>query len=355
MISFIVALKNSGRSFMKILTIAIPSYNSMDYMRKCIESLLPGGRDVEILIVDDGSSDETPAIADEYQARYPEIVRAIHQENGGHGEAVNAGIRHASGYFYKVVDSDDWVDEESYHRILEFLKTAVEEEEPLDMLISNYVYEKVGAKRKKVIQYHSILPQDRYFGWEEIGHFHASQNILMHSVIYRTELLRECHFELPKHTFYVDNIFVYWPLLYVKKMYYLDVDFYRYFIGRDDQSVNEKVMISRIDQQIRVNKIMIDLYASHEDQITCPQLKEYMLHYLETIQMVTSVLLMRMDTAQSEEMRDELWKYLKDKTPEGYEKLKSSVVGKLSQSHGKLTHKLAMGGYKIAQKWIGFN
>ena len=127
---------------MKILTIAIPSYNSMDYMRNCIE----------ILIVDDGSKDETPAIADEYEAKYPGIIRAIHQENGGHGEAVNAGLRNATGFFYKVVDSDDWVDAESYQKILAFLKEAMKEEEPLDMLLSNYVYEKVGAKHKKVME-----------------------------------------------------------------------------------------------------------------------------------------------------------------------------------------------------------
>ena len=228
---------------------------------------------------------------------------------------MNAGLRNATGFFYKVVDSDDWVDAEAYQKILDFLKEAVKEEEPLDMLLSNYVYEKVGAKHKKVIQYHSILPENRYFGWEEIGHFHASQNILMHSVIYRTELLRSFQFELPKHTFYVDNIFVYWPLPYVKKMYYLDVDFYRYFIGRDDQSVNEKVMISRIDQQIRVNKI----------------------------------------TSESEAMRDDLWHYLEEKSPDAYKILKSSVLGKFTKSHNKLSHKLTMGGYKIAQKWIGFN
>ncbi|MCI6859070.1 MAG: glycosyltransferase family 2 protein, partial [Eubacterium sp.] len=189
---------------MKILTITIPSYNSMDYMRNCIESLLPGGEDVEILIVDDGSTDFTPEIADEYQKKYPGIVRAIHQKNGGHGEAVNAGLSHASGFFFKVVDSDDWVEEEAYRKILDFLKEAVKEEKPLDMLISNYVYEKVGAIHKKVIQYHSILPEGKYFGWDEIGRFHASQNILMHSVIYRTQLLKDIHFELPKHTFYVD-------------------------------------------------------------------------------------------------------------------------------------------------------
>ena len=165
---------------MKILSIAIPSYNSQDYMRNCIESLLPGGEDVEILIVDDGSKDDTARIADEYQEKYPTIVKAIHQPNGGHGEAVNAGVRNASGFFYKVVDSDDWVDPEAYRKVLDFLREAIKEEEPLDMLISNYVYEKQGAKHKKVIQYHSILPENRYFGWNEIGHFGPSQNILMH-------------------------------------------------------------------------------------------------------------------------------------------------------------------------------
>lgn len=340
---------------MKILSIAIPSYNSQDYMENCIKSLLTGGKDVEILIVDDGSVDDTPHIADEYEARYPDIVRAIHQPNGGHGEAVNAGLRHAAGFFYKVVDSDDWVDQEAYEKILDFLREAVKEEEPLDMLISNYVYEKQGARHKKVIQYHSILPENRYFGWEDIGHFGKSQNILMHSVIYRTKLLQDCGFELPKHTFYVDNIFVYWPLPYVKKMYYLDVDFYRYFIGREDQSVNEKVMISRIDQQIRVNKIMIDIYAQHESSFACEQLKEYMLHYLETISLVTSVLLIKMKTEEADRMRDDLWEYLHEKSPDAYKNLKSSIFGKISSSHGKLTQKITMGGYKIAQKWIGFN
>ena len=112
---------------MKLLTFTIPCYNSQDYMRHCIESILPGGEDVEILIVDDGSKDDTAAIADEYAEKYPTIVKAIHQENGGHGEAVNAGIRNATGLYFKVVDSDDWVDAEAYQKILAFLKEAVKE------------------------------------------------------------------------------------------------------------------------------------------------------------------------------------------------------------------------------------
>ena len=110
---------------MKILSIAIPSYNSQNYMRKCIESLLPGGEDVEIIIVDDGSKDDTAKIADEYAAKYPTIVKAVHQENGGHGEAVNAGLRNATGLYFKVVDSDDWVDKDAYPKVIATLKSPV--------------------------------------------------------------------------------------------------------------------------------------------------------------------------------------------------------------------------------------
>ncbi len=133
---------------MKLLTVAIPCYNSQDYMEKCIDSLLIGGEDVEIIIVDDGSKDMTPEIADSYAKKHPEIVRAIHQENGGHGEAVNTGIRNAQGNFFKVVDSDDWVDAEAYQKILATLRELVGNGSQLDMLISNFVYEKKGQNIK---------------------------------------------------------------------------------------------------------------------------------------------------------------------------------------------------------------
>ena len=136
---------------MKILSIAIPCYNSEAYMEKCIESLLVGGEDVEILVVNDGSSDRTAEIADAYAEKYPTIVKAIHQENGGHGEAVNAGIRNATGLYFKVVDSDDWVNEEAYHQILKTLEELIRGPKTVDLLISNFVYEKQGADRKKVM------------------------------------------------------------------------------------------------------------------------------------------------------------------------------------------------------------
>ena len=150
---------------MKLLTFAIPCYNSQDYMEKCIDSILVGGEDVEILIIDDGSKDRTAEIADDYARRYPTIVKAIHQENGGHGEAVNAGIRNASGIYFKVVDSDDWVKQEAYEQILSILKELTGGEKTLDMLISNFVYEKIGENRHKVMHYRHILPRDEMFTW----------------------------------------------------------------------------------------------------------------------------------------------------------------------------------------------
>ena len=338
---------------MKLLSIAIPSYNSEGYMRNCIESLLPGGEDVEIIIVNDGSKDGTAAIADEYAAKYPTIVKAVHQENGGHGEAVNAGLRNATGLYYKVVDSDDWVNQEAYMKVLETLAKLVKSGDMVDMFISNYVYEKEGKKRKRVIQYRSAFPTDQVFTWDDVKSFHVGQYILMHSVIYRTQMLKDCALELPKHTFYVDNIYVYHPLPYVKKMYYLDVNFYRYYIGREGQSVQEKVMIGRIDQQLRVTKIIID--DCDIWKIKNKKLRNYMMSYIEIMMTVSSVLALRSKTEENLAKKKELWQYLKAKDERVYKKVRRSILGNTMNLPGKSGRKISVAAYKIAQKVVGFN
>lgn len=338
---------------MKVLSVAIPCYNSEAYMKRAIDSLLPGGEDIEIIIVNDGSTDGTRKIAEEYEKKYPAIIRVVNQENGGHGEAVNAGLRHAKGLYFKVVDSDDWVEEQSLHRILEKLREFVETEEHIDMLISNYVYEKLEKKKQKVIDYRSCLPVERPFGWSEIGHFRSSQNILMHSVIYRTKLLRDCGLELPKHTFYVDNIFVYQPLPAVSKLYYLDVDFYRYYIGREDQSVNEQVMMGRIDQQIKVTKIMLD---SHDlTKIRRKQLRKYMAKYLVMMMTVSSVFLIKLNTPESLAKKEELWQYLKHKNERMYREMNRYMLGWIMQRKTRPERKMIVWGYHISKKIFGFN
>ncbi len=341
---------------MKLLTIAIPSYNSENYLSKCIESLLPGGEDVEILVVNDGSKDNTSAIGHEYEAKYPGIVKVIDKENGGHGSAVNAGVEHATGLFFKVVDSDDWVKKSAYLEILDKLKDFAGSDVILDMLISNFVYEKEGAAKKKVMRYEHALPKDTVFTWNDVGHFFKGQYILMHSVIYRTKLLRECGMMLPDHTFYVDNIFVYEPLPYVKNMYYMDVNFYRYYIGREDQSVNEKVMIGRVDQQLRVNKLMIDYTVRNRKMIFAnKRLKQYMLNYLEIITTISSIMLILADTEEALDKKTELWEYLKASDSYLYRKLRYGIMGNGMNLPGKGGRKISVEGYRLAQRFFKFN
>ncbi len=321
-------------------------------MENCIKSLLPGGEDVEILIIDDGSKDSTPDIADWYERKYPGIVRAIHQENSGHGGAVNTGIANATGLYFKVVDSDDWVDPEAYRKILEKLRELSGGESVLDMMISNYVYEKVGAKRKKVMHY-SNLPRNKMFTWGEAGRFRKGQYILMHSVIYRTKLLHECGLKLPEHTFYVDNIYVYKPLPSVHNLYYMDVDFYRYYIGRSDQSVNEDVMIGRIDQQIRVNKFMVDEFDLWK--ITDRKLRHYMFNYLEIITVISTIMLIRSGTEENLEKKRELWGYIKNRDIRLFHHLRAGIMGNTMNLPGKGGRKISVAAYKISQKVVGFN
>ncbi|MBO5293558.1 MAG: glycosyltransferase family 2 protein [Lachnospiraceae bacterium] len=340
---------------MKLLTVAIPCYNSQAYMRKCIESLLPGGEDVEILIVNDGSKDDTHKIGKEYEAAYPGIVRVIDQENGGHGSAVNAGVEHAEGIFFKVVDSDDWVKESAYLAILDKLKELLTGGKVIDMFISNFVYEKEGEKRKKVMSYRHALPKEEVFGWNDVKHFHVGQYILMHSVIFRTKLLRECGLKLPEHTFYVDNIFVFEPLPYVKNMYYLDVNFYRYYIGRSDQSVNERVMISRIDQQIRVNKLMVDYFTGAANRQFPRKLRSYMMNYLDIITTISSIMLIRSDTEENLEKKKELWDYIKKKDKTLFGRLRFGILGAATNLPGRGGRKISIDGYKLCQKIFKFN
>lgn len=340
---------------MKLLTITVPCYNSQDYLEKCVDSLLKGGEDVEILLVNDGSTDHTRQIAEKYAAEYPAIVRVINKENGGHGSAINTGIEHAEGLYFKVVDSDDWVKEEAYRQILDTLRELAGGSEVLDMLVSNFVYEKAGAKRKKVMQYRHAFPKNQMFGWDEMGRLHKGHYILMHSVIFRTRLLRECGIRLPEHTFYVDNLFVFEPLPYVKNIYYLDVNFYRYFIGREDQSVNEKVMISRIDQQLKVNRRMIDYMVEKNPKKMNKKIRRYMLSYLEIIMTISSIMLIRAGTEEALQKKKELWAYLRQKDIFLYHKLRYGIIGSAMNLPGRGGRKISVEGYKICQKIFKFN
>lgn len=245
-------------------------------MEKCIESLLPGGERVEIIIIDDGSKDGTGAIADRYAEQYPTIVQVIHQENGGHGEGINQGLRHATGKYFKVVDSDDCVSED----FPEFLDTleACEAQGGVDLLVTNYFYTHTDGVGDRAIHYRNCLPKNRIFTWRETGPFRVHQMLTLHSCTFRTELMRRWPMELPKHTFYEDNLMVYMTLPHVQKLYYLDRDLYRYTIGREGQSVQLSVSMRRYKQQVFVTEKCFT--SCHLGDITERKLRRYLKHDL---------------------------------------------------------------------------
>ena len=339
---------------MKLISFAIPCYNSAAYMRNCIESILPGGEEVEIIIVDDGSKkDNTLEIAKEYEEKYPGICKAVHQENGGHGEAVNTGLRNANGLYFKVVDSDDWLDSKVLLEVLERIRNLTLSGESIDMLVANFIYDKGGQENKKVMSYANAFPEDKVFGWAEMKNFHLGQYILMHSVIYRTKMLKDCGLQLPKHTFYVDNLFVYEPLPHVKKIYYLNQNLYHYYIGREDQSVNETVMISRLDQQYRVNRLMIE--CCDVLKVQPKKLRKYMILYLEIITTVSSVLAIKSGTEENLQRKKELWAELREKHFPLWWRMRSGFLGQGVNLPGKIGNKLTILAYKLTQKFYGFN
>ncbi|SEF92829.1 Glycosyltransferase involved in cell wall bisynthesis [Eubacterium ruminantium] len=336
----------------KLLTIAIPCYNSESYLQRALKSTLIGDDRIEVLIVDDGSTDKTPEMADYYASKYPDIIRVIHKENGGHGDAVMTGLKNATGKYYKVLDSDDWLNRRALAAVMNFLSENEDMDNYFDMVISDYVYEKIGKKHKKRINYRNVMPVRTPFGWNKLGRFMPWQNILMHSVIYRTSLLLKSGIEMPKHTFYVDNIYVYHPLPFVKKIYYLDVDLYHYVIGRSDQSVNEKVMMGRIDQQVLVTKLMIEDHNLRN--VENGMLRRYMSQYLAMMMTISTAFLIKIGTPESLAERDKLWYFLKEHSSQ-YKYVHRHFLGKAMQFKSKPGTWIIKVGYTISQKLVGFN
>ena len=144
---------------MKLITFTVPCYNSAAIWITASRPVLTAGEDAEIILVDDGSKDDTGKIADAYAEKYPTIVRVIHQENGRPRRGRQPGIRNATGVYFKVVDSDDWLDTDALQQVLAELRAHLNDEQPLDLMMANYVYEHVADNTQNVVDYKGILPE----------------------------------------------------------------------------------------------------------------------------------------------------------------------------------------------------
>lgn len=232
----------------KILTVTVPSYNVEGYLEECLESFVCKTvlEDIEVLIVNDGSTDATADVARRYEEAYPQTFRLITKENGGHGSTINTGVAQAAGIYFKVVDGDDWVDSKCFARLVEYLK-----EKPADIEASNYTWIDHATKRPtkrqeypyEDIEYGCVYPfsdiVDKVF-------------IDMHAMTIKTDLVRKANKPIDEHTFYVDMEFVAFPIPYVETVAFFEDAVYQYRLGLPGQSMSIQKMQKNMKNHMRV-------------------------------------------------------------------------------------------------------
>ena len=340
---------------MKLLTVTVPCYNSAAYMRRSIESLLDGGERIEIIIIDDGSTDDTGKIADEYKTKYPQIVKVIHQQNGGHGEGINQGVTHAEGIYFKVVDSDDWVDKGALSTVLDGLE-RLEAQGGADRCVSNYVYEYEDGRKSKRIRYENIFPDSgQIVSWSQTKRFSLKQYLTLHSVIFRTEILKKQNYKLPKHISYEDNLFIYVPLPEIKRICYLDADLYRYLIGREGQSVSESQLIKKAGNQRIVTEKIFELYDIYKIKEENPKLGAFMLHELWLMMSLGTLFTRLGNSDECDKDMLEMWQRCEQLYPKTVRKLKYNKLLVFLCIPGRFGRNLSIMFYRIAHKIVSFN
>lgn len=338
----------------KVLTIVVSSYNSQDYLARCLDSLLPVPDDVEAIVVNDGSTDDTALIAERYATEHPGRILVINKPNGGHGSGINTGLRLARGHYFKVVDSDDRLEPEAFHALVEALRALVTAGAGPDLVVTNFVYDKQGKRRKHVMSYGNVFPDGRTVSWHAAGRFRVSQYLLMHALTYRTGLLRQFGLDLPEHTFYVDNLYAYGPMALERTIHYLDVDLYQYFIGRPDQSVSEAVMVKRADQQLKVNRLMIGHLPSRDTPLP-RRLRSYLESYLGVVTAVSSIICIRTGKPEYLTEKARLWREIRETDQVTWRRLMRTPMGRLVNLPSSFGRRVTLVAYKIARRFFGFN
>ncbi len=235
-----------------ILTIVVPSYNIEDYLERCLYTLINhrNAHKTEILVVNDGSSDSTYDIAVRFQNETNGIVRAIDKENGGHGSTINRGIEEARGAYFRVIDGDDWVVSENLAEEVDLL-----ENETADVILTRGMHDYAKLLFPTSIIDYDTLDEGRLYKFDDLTYpFYGFETYgpVLSSSTYRTSCLKNAGFKLSEKMPYIDMEFNAFSLRYIDTLKYFDLDIYRYFIGREGQSVSRAAWAKHHDNHRKV-------------------------------------------------------------------------------------------------------
>ena len=230
----------------KLLTVVMPSYNAAGYLPETVPTILASRHldQIELLIVNDGSKDETSTIGHQFAADYPQVVRVIDKENGGHGSTVNAGIEAARGKYFKVVDADDWVDTQAFDALLDYLEGVDD-----DLVVSPYTKVYVDSNQEELHHEFQGVTPEHHYTFDEL--LNITQHTLgMHTMTIKSSILRDNAVRLGEKMFYVDMEYITYPMPYIETVSLFDAPIYRYRLGSVGQSVSlESYLKNRVMHQ----------------------------------------------------------------------------------------------------------
>ena len=338
----------------KLITVCIPAYNSEEYLHYAVDSLIPFGEDVEIIIIDDGSKDKTGEIADKYAAEHP-FIKAVHQPNGGHGEGINHGLKLATGIYFRVLDSDDWVDHDGFAALLKDVK---EQNCKADLYFTDYTYWHGRDNKDATINFNYLFKGKDYDSakggpWSCIKKFRYDRNLTLHTTMYRTSTLRESGVHCPGHVSYEDNYFIYAPMAYVKEIRYVPVSVYQYLTGRDGQSMATANLVKKYKDFLLDGKLIfdsIDIY-SIKDKATYKAVYHHLI-----MNMILSVMWAKyVGTKESKAALKDFYRHCKTTNKRQYRKIRRHFliwVMNLPLYTGTL---IVRAGFHIGHKIVKFN
>lgn len=252
----------------KLLTIVVPCYNMADYIENCLRSVTDSTvpDSLEVIVVNDGSTDNSMDIIKKYQKIRPDIIRILDKSNAHQGSCINAGVKLATGKYFRILDADDWVDITSLYNLLHKLETC--DTDLVITLRTENIFD--NGKKEKVIQYHiDNLKYDYTYNAKEfcISEHIEGAEFNIHSMTYKTNILKSIPIKLPERIYYTDLLFCMLPIDCIKTFIIYEIYLYHYRIGREGQSTEAISIAKNFSHTCVLLTTMIKYMDSKENTI----------------------------------------------------------------------------------------
>lgn len=264
----------------KILTVSVAAYNVEKTIRQCLDSFLPSKffDKLEVIVVNDGSSDSTETIVKEYADKYPDTIILLNKENGGWGSTVNASVEAGHGLYFKLIDGDDWVDTAELDNLMAFLKIT-----DADLIIDDFMLVYPYKRKRKVYHDKYKYTLRRTYTYQEFDQISKLDNMIaMHATTIRLQALRDVKMKIQEHCFYTDNEFGFYAGLAANTIAFNDSCVYQYRLGVEGQSVSSSGLYKHISDALQMERKLIDTYDQIEADIVNQVKKRYLFAIVNT-------------------------------------------------------------------------